>query len=67
MEIEGFFPNSVLRVAGYKIEAKFLPGLVKNDKKDNEVLKGIENSLVQFLKQTFSSCEVTVSPATVMA
>jgi lysyl-tRNA synthetase class 2 len=60
VEIEGFFPNSVLRLAGYSIEKPATP-----QGGDKEVLKLIETSLVQFLKQTFPGCEVTVSPATV--
>lgn len=66
VEIEGFFLNSVLRVAGYKIEPKFLESLVKGDEKEKKDLKLIETSLVRFLKQTFPDCEVTVSPVTVL-
>ena len=61
VEIEGFFPNSVLRLAGYKIE-KAGP----EEGRGKEVLKLIETSPVQFLKQTFPDCEVTVSPATIL-
>jgi hypothetical protein len=60
VEMEGFFPNSVLRLAGYKVE-KPSP----EDRNGKEVLKLIETLLVKFLKQTFPGCEVTVSPATV--
>lgn len=60
VEVEGFFPNSVLRLAGYTIE-KPSP----EDRDGKEVLRLIETSLVKFLKQAFLDCEVTVSPATV--
>jgi lysyl-tRNA synthetase class 2 len=66
VEIEGFFLNSVLRVAGYKIEPKFLESLVKGGEKEKkDVFKQIEAPLVRFLNQTFPDCDVTVSPATV--
>jgi lysyl-tRNA synthetase class 2 len=60
VEIEGFFPNSVLRLAGYTVE-KPSP----DDRGGKEVLKLIETSLVKFLKQTFPDRELTVSPPTV--
>ncbi len=59
VEIEGFFPNSVLRVSGFKTE-----NTTAADEK--EMLKAIESSLVQFVRKTFSDCQVVVSPATVM-
>jgi hypothetical protein len=51
IDIEGFLPISVLRLAGFKIgagEASF------------------ETGLVQFLKTKFADCHLTVSPATVI-
>ncbi|MGH8023429.1 MAG: lysine--tRNA ligase, partial [Limisphaerales bacterium] len=60
VEIEGFLPNSLLRLAGYRVEG---PSLREREK---EVLKQIETSLVEFLKKTFPGCDVTVSPATVL-
>ena len=61
VEVEGFLPNSVLRLSGYKVD-KPLP----EEEEKKELLKLIETSLVQFLKKTFPDCQVTVSPATVL-
>jgi hypothetical protein len=61
VEIEGFFPNSVLRVAGYRIEKP-----LSKEGGGKEVLKVMETSPVQFLKQAFPGCEVTVSPPTIL-
>ncbi len=63
VEIEGFFPNSVLRLSGYKIKAD-KPMSEEDEKK--ELLKLIESSLVQFLRKTFTESQVTVSPATAL-
>ncbi len=63
VEIEGFFPNSVLRLSGYKIKAE--KPLSEEDEK-KELLKLIESSLVQFLRKTFADSQVTVSPATAL-
>lgn len=61
VEIEGFLPNSVLRVAGYaiKLEANLLEEAQK--KRASEV---IDAALIQFLRKKFPHCEVTVSPPT---
>jgi lysyl-tRNA synthetase, class II len=61
VEIEGFFPNSVLRLSGYKTE-KSLP----EEEEKKELLKLIDTLLVQFLKKAFPECQVTVSPATAL-
>ncbi len=63
VEIEGFFPNSVLRLSGYKIKAD-KPMSEEDEKK--ELLKLIETSLVQFLRKTFADSQVAVSPATAL-
>jgi lysyl-tRNA synthetase class 2 len=63
VEIEGFLPNSVLRLAGYKLTAdEVLP----EDEEKKRVLGSIELTLVKFLRETFPQAEVTVSPATVL-
>jgi hypothetical protein len=63
VEIEGFFPNSVLRLAGFKSKSdKPLP----EEEEKKKVLGLIESSLVQFLKKTFPDRQVTVSPATAL-
>jgi lysyl-tRNA synthetase, class II len=63
VEIEGFLPNSVLRLSGYRIQSE--EKLSADDEK-KKVMDLIELSLVQFIRQTFPECHVTVSPATVM-
>jgi hypothetical protein len=61
VEIEGFFPNSVLRLSGYKTN-KPMP----EEEEKKALLELIDKSLVQLLRKTFPDCQVTVSPATVM-
>ncbi len=63
VEIEGFLPNSVLRLADCPTTAN--PAPVEESQK-KKVLDRLERSLPQFLKKTFPDCELTVSPATVM-
>jgi len=63
VEIEGFFPNSVLRLSGYKIKSE---ERLSEDEEKKRVLDLIELSLVAFLRETFPECQATVSPATVM-
>jgi lysyl-tRNA synthetase class 2 len=63
VEIEGFLPNSVLRLAGYKIKTE---AALSNEEEKKRVLGLIELSLVKFLREAFPACEVTVSPATVL-
>ena len=50
IDIEGFLPNSVLRLAGFKVGA-------------DESAFG--NEFVQFLKSKFPDCHITVSPVAV--
>jgi hypothetical protein len=51
IDIEGFLPNSVLRLAGFKIAAED---------------SSFGGDFVQFLKSKFADCHVTVSPVTVL-
>ena len=63
VEIEGFLPNSVLRLAGYRLGGEeSLP----EDEEKKRVLGKVEVGLVRFLEQTFPNCQVTVSPSTVL-
>jgi lysyl-tRNA synthetase, class II len=63
VEIEGFVPNSVLRVTGYKIKSE---GPLSEAEEKKKLLDLLEPSLVRFLRKTFPECQVTESPATVM-
>jgi lysyl-tRNA synthetase class 2 len=63
VEIEGFLPNSVLRLSGYKIKSEQALSEAEEKKK---VLDLLELSPVQFIRETFPECHITVSPATVM-
>lgn len=63
VEIEGFLPGSVLRLAGYKVTSA--ESLAEEEAK-KRILDSIDRSLVQFLRKTFPQCQVTVSPATVL-
>ncbi|MGH8490878.1 MAG: hypothetical protein ACREXS_18945, partial [Gammaproteobacteria bacterium] len=63
VEIEGFLPNSVLRLAGYTIKFE---GPLSKDEEERKVLDLLELSLVEFLRKRFPQCRVTVSPATVL-
>lgn len=63
VEIEGFLPNSVLRLSGYKIKSE---KSLSEEEEKKKVLDLLELSLVKFLRETFPECQVTVSPATVM-
>jgi len=60
VEIEGFLPNSVLRLSGDKITA----GSEQDEKQ--KVVNLLEHSLVKFLREKFPECELTVSPPTVL-
>jgi hypothetical protein len=64
VEIEGFLPNSVLRLAGYQLKAE--ETLSEDEEKKKRLVGAIELSLVKFLQETFPECQVTVSPATVL-
>lgn len=63
VEIEGFLPNGVLRLAGYSIDAE---GLLSADEGRRRLLDLLEASLIGFMRETFSHCRVTVSPVTVV-
>jgi hypothetical protein len=63
VEIEGFLPNSVLRLASYKLPP--YEALLDEEEK-KQALGLMEQSLVRFLRETFPECQVTVSPATVL-
>lgn len=63
VEIEGFLPNSVLRLSGYKIKSE---EKLSEEEEKKKVLDLLELSLVRFIRETFPECQVTVSPATVM-
>ena len=63
VEIEGFLPNSVLRLAGYQLKAE---AALPEEEAKKRLVGSIELSLVKFLQQTFPECQVTVSPATVL-
>jgi lysyl-tRNA synthetase class 2 len=63
VEIEGFLPGSVLRVAVYKSSSA---SPATEDETKKHVLTLLEQSLAQFLREKFPQCQVTVSPATVL-
>jgi len=63
VEIEGFLPNSVLRLAGYNLKAE---EALPDEEAKKRVLGLIELSLVKFLQEAFPTCQVTVSPATML-
>ena len=63
VEIEGFLPNSVLRLAGYKLKS---PEPFSEGEEKKKIMDSFELSLVEFLRETFPECQITVSPATVL-
>ena len=63
VEIEGFLPNSVLRLAGNKINAD--ASLPEEDLK-KAAAASLEISLVTFLRKTFPGSHLTVSPPTLV-
>jgi lysyl-tRNA synthetase class 2 len=63
VEIEGFLPNSVLRLAGYQLKAE---ETLSEEEEKKRMVGAVELSLVKFLQETFPECQVTVSPATVL-
>ena len=63
VEIEGFLPNSLLRLAGYRIKSE---EVLSDEEAKKQLLGLIELSLVKFLQETFPACQVTVSPGTVL-
>ena len=62
IEIEGFLPSSVLRLAGYRVKSD---QSLSEEEEKKQILDQFEVTLVQFLRQHFPQCQVTVSPATV--
>lgn len=65
VEMEGFLPNSVLRLAGCRItlEESSSDGDEEKKRKFSELL---EKTLVKFLREIFPSCQITVSPPTLL-
>jgi lysyl-tRNA synthetase class 2 len=63
VEMEGFLPNSVLRLTGYGVESEV--SLPEEDK-TKKTLDLIDALLVRFLRETFPHCVLTVSPATML-
>ena len=63
VEIEGFLPNSVLRLAGYQLKAE---ETLSEEEEKKRLVGMIELSLVKFLQEKFPECQVAVSPATVL-
>ena len=63
VEIEGFLPNSVLRLAGYQLKAD---AALPEEEAKKQLVGSIELSLVKFLQETFPECQITLSPATVL-
>jgi lysyl-tRNA synthetase class 2 len=64
VEIVGFLPNSVLRLAGYKLDAE--QALSEEEEKKKLVLSMIELSLVKFLSEQFPECQITLSPVSLL-
>ena len=63
VEIEGFLPNTVLRLAGYRLKAD---EALSEEEEKKRLVGDIELSLVRFLQEQFPDRQVTVSPATVL-
>ncbi|MBU6409027.1 MAG: lysine--tRNA ligase [Verrucomicrobia bacterium] len=62
VEIEGIFPNSLLRLAGIGVE----PPMPAADGEQRKTLSDqVETSLAQLLRKSFPECQITVSPVTV--
>jgi len=61
VEIEGFLPNSVLRLSGFA-----MPAVERLPEGETKVLESLERSLVDFLHKTFPEVKVTVSPPTAL-
>jgi hypothetical protein len=63
VEIEGFLPNCVLRLAGFSTQ----PDDSTRERATQEsVAHQPEGSILRFLRERFPDCEITVSPATVL-
>ena len=63
VELEGFLPNSVLRLAGYHLK---FDEAMKDEEEKKRLAGSIELTLTKFLREQFPACEITVSPATVL-
>jgi lysyl-tRNA synthetase class 2 len=63
VELEGFLPNSVLRLTGVSGAPG---GQFAGEDLARQVSDAIERSLVQFLRTAFPDCHLTVSPPTLM-
>jgi lysyl-tRNA synthetase class 2 len=63
VEIEGFLPNSILLVSGYRTGSQAEKG---PEEEAQQLMGVIEASLVKFLHQTFPLVEITVSPPTIL-
>ena len=63
VDIEGFLPNSVLRVAGYKLGPEQTLSEQERKKKEEALA---EFPLVRFLHRAFPECKTTVSPPTAL-
>lgn len=62
VEMEGFLPNSVLRLSGFRIKS----GETPSEGAEIKFRDLLEHTLVEFMRKTFPECHVTASPATVM-
>jgi lysyl-tRNA synthetase class 2 len=62
-EVEGFLPNSLLRLAQ---SAPAAPAGMPEQEAKTKAAAALEKTLPEFLRKQFAGCEVTVSPATFM-
>jgi hypothetical protein len=62
VEIEGFLPNSVLRLAGYKVQSQ---SRLSEDQLKQQALEPVQQT-VNFLRLTFPGVNITVSPPTLL-
>jgi lysyl-tRNA synthetase class 2 len=62
VEIEGFLPNSVLRLAGFKVKSQ---SRLSEAEVKQQVMGSVQHT-VNFLRLTFPTVNVTVSPATLL-
>jgi lysyl-tRNA synthetase class 2 len=63
VEIEGFLPNSVLRITGFGVADGHLTA---GEEEKHGVLNSQHESLSRFLREKFPECQVTISPPTVL-
>jgi len=63
VEIEGFLPSSVLRLAGFTLN---VADVLSEEEAKARLADSIELSLVALLRERFPECQVTVSPATIL-